>query len=568
MENYKLYKLLKSVNNGTDTTDATVTPTDLVEGVTAYGPNGKIEGTIPDKRGSHAMGYQKKPYIPNGWSSVWVDLKPGPMAIDDGMKYQIHMPFTDMADTIGLTADKLKAGETVLEMEGTFTADADGEAQYLLEGKTAYVNGEKIIGTLRNFQYGGIESYYDELTNNSSNTGIQVKGKPFAQGYFYVGPNTSIKYNIYNDELAELLELTPEKLVKGNTILGIEGTAETVAPTTLKLTSGAYLFSNNARTDNETEIVEYLDSITDATSMYEGNTILTSLDLSRIDFSNCTKIIKMCYNCSNIAELNLQGCDFHNVIEGGLAFSKMGSLTILDLSNLDFSKATDINGFLESCGALASINLTNCNFSSVKNLSCAFAGTGLTEIDLSTCSLNNVTNLYQTFNCTFGLKTINLSNCDLSKVTNARNMCYYSTVKEIIADQLNLSKVTDFSSAFYSTGITTLPEIDGSSMINIENAFRSCNQLTNFGGIKNIGKAYTQTTANYAKYKLDFTYDTSLSHDSLMNIINNLYDLNLTYDVANGGTLYTQQLVLTATNLAKLTEEEIAIATNKGWTVS
>lgn len=52
-----------------------------------------------------------------------------------------------------------------------------------------------------------------------------------------------------------------------------------------------------------------------------------------------------------------------------------------------------------------------------------------------------------------------------------------------------------------------------------------------------------------------------------MDVINKLYDLNLTYDVANGGTLYTQVLSLGDTNKEKLTAEEIAIATNKGWTV-
>ena len=50
-----------------------------------------------------------------------------------------------------------------------------------------------------------------------------------------------------------------------------------------------------------------------------------------------------------------------------------------------------------------------------------------------------------------------------------------------------------------------------------------------------------------------------------MSIINNLYDLNLTYDVANGGTLYRQRVQLGSTNLAKLSEEEKEIATNKGW---
>ena len=61
----------------------------------------------------------------------------------------------------------------------------------------------------------------------------------------------------------------------------------------------------------------------------------------------------------------------------------------------------------------------------------------------------------------------------------------------------------------------------------------------------------------------------SITKESLIDVINNgLYDLSLTYDVANGETLYTQQLVLGSTNLAKLTADEIAIATSKGWSVS
>ena len=46
-----------------------------------------------------------------------------------------------------------------------------------------------------------------------------------------------------------------------------------------------------------------------------------------------------------------------------------------------------------------------------------------------------------------------------------------------------------------------------------------------------------------------------------MNIINNLYDIK-----TKGCN--TQKLILGTTNLHKLTSEEIAIATSRGWTVS
>ena len=93
-------------------------------------------------------------------------------------------------------------------------------------------------------------------------------------------------------------------------------------------------------------------------------------------------------------------------------------------------------------------------------------------------------------------------------------------------------------------------------------------KLTNLIFGTNLGKGYTQKTSNLNEYCCGLSFVSLLNHESLMDVINKLYDLNLTYDVANGGTLYTQQLMLGSTNLAKLTPEEIAIATNKGWTVS
>ena len=100
------------------------------------------------------------------------------------------------------------------------------------------------------------------------------------------------------------------------------------------------------------------------------------------------------------------------------------------------------------------------------------------------------------------------------------------------------------------------------------NIFRNCTQLVNVGGLENLGSGYTWKSTNFSSYKLDLSDCTLLTHDSLMNIINNLYDLNIAYDVANGGTLYTQSLVIAIECQSLLSDDEIAIATNKGWNVS
>ena len=96
-----------------------------------------------------------------------------------------------------------------------------------------------------------------------------------------------------------------------------------------------------------------------------------------------------------------------------------------------------------------------------------------------------------------------------------------------------------------------------SNVIDLQNMFYNCSKLQNLGSLSNLGKAFVKNSNNVSAYTLTLSACTKLTHDSLMNSINGLYDLNLTYDVANGGTLYTQKLVLGSTNKGKLSADEI-----------
>lgn len=153
-------------------------------------------------------------------------------------------------------------------------------------------------------------------------------------------------------------------------------------------------------------------------------------------------------------------------------------------------------------------------------------------------------------------------------VTDIRYMFFYcSGLTELKIDTSNVE--TTVQTFAYCTNLETLEQLNASKFKSTQNMFMQCNKLQNFGGLFNLGKGFDKKESYSAYHKMDLSYCTKLTHESLMNIINNLYDLNLTYDVANGGTLYTQSLVLGSTNLAKLTTaEEIEIATLKGWTVS
>lgn len=110
--------------------------------------------------------------------------------------------------------------------------------------------------------------------------------------------------------------------------------------------------------------------------------------------------------------------------------------------------------------------------------------------------------------------------------------------------------------------------IDLGRLNDISGMFNNNVNLTNITFGYDYGKGFSQTSqANYRSYTLDFNQSKLLTHDSLMDIGNKLYDLNLTYDVANGGTLKTQQVIIGPDNIAKLSIEEITIFTSKGFNV-
>ena len=200
---------------------------------------------------------------------------------------------------------------------------------------------------------------------------------------------------------------------------------------------------------------------------------------------------------------------------------------------IDTSNVTNMKSMFSSCKELR--NIPQLNTSAVTNMNHTFYDCGFLKT-IPQLDTSNVTSMeYMFHNCT-SLTTI--PQLDTSNTTNVRNM--FSMCQQLIEiPQLDLSKVT-----------------------NVEQAFMWCYALTTLGGFQNLGMAYdTNQDANYRSYRLDLSVCKKLTHDSLMNVINGLYDIK-----TKGCN--SQQLILGSTNLAKLTAEEIAIATNKGWTVS
>lgn len=224
-----------------------------------------------------------------------------------------------------------------------------------------------------------------------------------------------------------------------------------------------------------------------------------------------------------------------------------------EIDVLDLTGVTSLHGSFKGCSVLTKIS-NILNSSGVTTMRDAFNGcsvlTSLPDFDTS-----NVTDMYGAF---WGCKAlIKAPSINTSKVTIMYQMFSMCSALTSVPE-LDTVNVTNMTQAFANcTALTTLPNFNASKLNTIHQTFYNCKALTTFGGFTNLGMAYTQKTANYGNYKLDLSASTQLTHDSLMNVINKLYDLNLTYNIAGGGTLYAQQLVLGSTNLSKLTAEEI-----------
>ena len=159
-------------------------------------------------------------------------------------------------------------------------------------------------------------------------------------------------------------------------------------------------------------------------------------------------------------------------------------------------------------------------------------------------------------------KLISIPPLDTSKVVYMSSM-FYDCVALKTIPPLDTSNVTTMNNMFtYCSALTTIPQLNLSKVTNVSQMVYPCYVLTTLGGFQNLGMAYSTTeSANYRNYRLDLSTSSKLTHDSLMNVINGLYDIKTKGCNA-------QQLILGSVNLAKLTAEEIQIATDKGFSVS
>lgn len=127
------------------TADATATADNIEKNKTAYVKGKKITGSLDSYRGSS--------YNAANSDCTWVS---------DGLKVStkngvyvgssIVVPKVVVNNKIDLTAAKILSGQTIAGVTGTATSDATAIDSNIEKGKTAYVNGQKVSGSMEVMQ--------------------------------------------------------------------------------------------------------------------------------------------------------------------------------------------------------------------------------------------------------------------------------------------------------------------------------------------------------------------------------------------------------------------------------
>ena len=252
-----------------------------------------------------------------------------------------------------------------------------------------------------------------------------------------------------------------------------------------------------------------------------------NVDLTMISPKNETSLQALFYKNTNLTHINASNWDTSNIKSLRSVFGEDSNLVSVDFADWDVSKVNTFFGMFDACDKIENIDVSKWDTSSAINMAWMFNRNNLKSLDVSNFNTSKVTSMFAMFSGSKSLTRLDVSNFDTSNVLDfGRVFSYWGNVcEELNISGLNLTKCTSMESTFKSSNFKVI-RCDGLRLPNID--------------MSTIG--------------LDTS--TELTVDSIVGLLNALpqSDKGYSFQIGSG-------------NIAKLSDEQKAIATNKGWTL-
>ena len=286
-------------------------------------------------------------------------------------------------------------------------------------------------------------------------------------------------------------------------------------------------------------------------------------------------------NCTSLRTVIADNVKFNNSNDILNLFSGCSSLeTIQGIETWNTSKITSTNGTFENCRSLKEVDISNWDLSKVTSMNSMFKNCiNITRVIMptNTPSLTTVSSMFHSCQSLLEIPFFNTS-----KVThfggNASGMCQGCSSITSFPD-------FDYSSAKYVTRI--IGNCNNLRTINFTNMPNGVNLNDNYGNGSITGDGCRQLVEINGLNLTDCTMGnpTLLGGVTSLENLNVIGTMNVSFIIDRANKLSIQSLVnlfnclsdrngqsqltvnIGSTNIAKLSSSQIAIATNKNWTV-
>lgn len=146
---------------------------------------------------------------------------------------------------------------------------------------------------------------------------------------------------------------------------------------------------------------------------------------------------------------------------------------------------------------------------------------------------------------------------DYRNMTTAEWLFYNNGDLVKIGEMLNTGNITNMKYMFYiCVRLKSVPLFDTSNVTEIGSMFDSCSDLTDLGGLTNMGKAFTSAQT------LDISFTDKLTNQSVQNVIDTVFDMNKNTQ-GGSATLKLHQSVINS--MSDTQKSQLAA---KGWTLT